>query len=151
MRNAHSRYGAWYNRKHGREGKVAYDRPKTLEIEDHESHMRVMFYGDCNPVRVGLVKHPTEYRHSSCRFYAFGEKSKQTEQLDPPAWYIALGRTPRERQRRYRQLLDAYLRSIDLLEDRESYCQGRFIGQLLWCEQRKRDLREAAKARAGPS
>ena len=120
MRNAHSRFGAEYNRRNHRQGKVAYDRPKTTEVDDDRGVLTAMFYGDANPVRAGLVSHPSRYRHSSYRFYAYGEKSEVTAHLTPPPAYLALGKTPKARQRKYRQLCDAYLRQVGLINDRPS-------------------------------
>jgi putative transposase len=117
MRNAHSRFGAEYNRRNNRYGKVAYDRPKTVPIDSHASMLAVMFYLDANPVRAGLVRHPSRYRHSSYRFYAYGERNELTRDLVPPDAYLSLGRTARERQRNYRRLCDEYLRLNDLLDD----------------------------------
>ncbi len=144
MRNAHSRFGARYNRKYKRKGKVACERPKTLEIENDAGLMRCMFYSDCNPVRAGLARHPTEYRYSSCRFYAYGERNEFTDFLDVPAWYIALGRTATERQQRYRQLLDAYMRESGLLPD-PTMCRGHFLGSELWKLRRREELSEALR------
>jgi len=53
MRRAHSRFGAGYNRRHDRQGKVAYDRPNTSEIENDHQILRVMFYGNINPGTCG--------------------------------------------------------------------------------------------------
>jgi len=118
MRNGHSRFGQGFNRRHDRQGKVAYDRPKTVEVEDDEAVKRLMFYGDCNPVRAGMCSHPSQYRHSSYRFYAYGEKSELTKDLTPPKAYLALGDTPAKRQRRYRQACDIYMRQRGLIDDR---------------------------------
>jgi len=120
MRNAHSRFGAGYNRRHNRQGKVAYDRPKTSEIENEWEVLKVMFYCDANPVRAGLVSHPSRYRHSSHSFYAYGKKSRYTELLIPPEAYMALGKTAEERRKKYRQLCDWYLRQQGLIQDRPS-------------------------------
>lgn len=121
MRSAHSAFGVYYNRRHDRQGKVAYDRPKTTPIQDDEAVLTVMFYGDANPVAAGLVKHPSHYRgYSSHRFYAYGERSSFTDSLTPPPAYNALGETPKERQRKYRQMCDEYLRHKGLLNDRPS-------------------------------
>src|SRR5512145_2926195 len=120
MRNGHSRFGQQYNRRHDRQGKVAYDRPKTKEIDSHEGVLQVMFYGDANPVRAGMVSHPSRYPHSSYRFYAYGEENETTKHLTPPPAYLALGPTPSARQHKYRSLCDAYLRREGLLDDRPS-------------------------------
>jgi putative transposase len=117
MRNAHSCFAQQYNRRHNRRGKVACERPKTKEVDDEEGLLTVMFYGDANPVRAGMVCHPKSYRWSSYQFYAYGKRDEVTAHLTPPPAYLALGRTPAERQRKYRQRCDAYLRSKGLLDD----------------------------------
>ena len=79
MRRAHSRFGAGYNRRHNRQGKVAYDRPKTSEIENDQQVLRVMFYGDVNPVRAGMVSHPSKYGFSSYKYYACGKRGNNRQ------------------------------------------------------------------------
>lgn len=117
MRNAHSRFAQQYNRRHGRRGAVACERPKTKEVDDEKGLLTVMFYGDANPVRAGIVRHPKSYRWSSYQYYAQGKRDAVSQHLTPPPAYQALGRTARERQRKYRELCDAYLRAAGLLDD----------------------------------
>jgi len=118
MRNAHSRFGFGYNRRHNRLGKVAYDRPKTVEIKNEYEVLRTMFYCDANPVRAGIVSHPSNYKHSSYMFYAFGIRNKYSKHLTPPEGYLAGGKTAAERRKKYRQLCDLYLREQGLIDDR---------------------------------
>lgn len=152
MRRAHSRFGAGYNRRHKRQGKVAYDRPKTCEIENHHQLLRVMFYGDANPVRAGIVSHPSRYPFSTYQFYAYGKKSSYTRSIEAPQAYLQLGATPKERQRKYRKLCDSYLREAGLIEDSGAKeMEARFIGSPVWYRSRRRDSLEVQKyARAGP-
>lgn len=145
MRNAHSRYGMYYNKKYERQGKVSYDRPKTQEVEDQHGLMRLMFYMDCNPVMAGIVKHPTEYKYSSCRFYAYGDVNDFTKHLDLPNWYMELGNTARKRQKKYRKLLDAYMRENEMLKDKKELFESIFIGRQLWRETRARIFKEQTK------
>ncbi len=91
-----------------RRGPVGMDRSKTLVVEDQQALMRVMFYIDFNPVRAGLVDDPADWLFSSYRFYAFGEVNEWTQYLTPPDFYLALGRTPRQRQAAYRRLARIY-------------------------------------------
>ncbi|MDJ0761447.1 MAG: hypothetical protein QNJ97_00540 [Myxococcota bacterium] len=117
MRNAHSRFGMGYNRRHGRQGKVAYDRPRTTEIKNEYEVLKTMFYCDANPVRAGIVYHPSNYKHSSYRFYAFGERNKYTAHLTPPQAYLGCGKTAAARRKKYRRLCDLYLRQQSLIDD----------------------------------
>jgi len=148
MRRAHSRFGARYNRRHNRQGKVAYDRPKTSEIENEHQVLRVMFYGDVNPVRAGMVSHPSKYAFSSYKYYACGEKSIYAQHLTPPRGYLKLGKTSEARQRRYRQLCDEYMREAGLIADSPSEeMEARFIGAVAWREQRQPTVRECKHKR----
>lgn len=117
MRKAHGRYGLWYNRKHDRQGKVAYDRPKTKEVEPGPGVLRAMLYLDLNPVRAGIVRHPSRYIYSTHRYYAWGEKNALSKGVNPPDEYLALGKTPSERQKKYRSICDAYMRELGLIDD----------------------------------
>jgi putative transposase len=152
MRRAHGWFGARYNKRHNREGKVARDRPKTCEIENKYHVLRVMFYGDANPVRAGMVSHPSRYPFSSYQFYANGKKNEFTKFLTPPPAYLELGATPQARQRKYRQLCDQYLRASDLLDDRPcEEMEARFIGNSVWSEMRRAELLKAQKAQSRAS
>ena len=151
MRNAHSRYGMYYNRKYDRQGKVAYDRPKTSEIQNIEEHLqRVMFYCDANPVRAGIVKHPSNYEYSSYKFYAFGKRDEYTEHLEMPTWYLKLGKTAKERQKKYRQLCDEYLRKAGYIDNIPEQMECRFIGDGAWQKTRKLLMKKTKRMRDGP-
>ena len=65
-----------------------------------------------------MVSPPSRYQHSSHRYYAYGEGSEATEGLTPPPAYQRLGRTAKERQKKYRQRCDQYLRRVGLIDDR---------------------------------
>ena len=78
----------------------------------------MMFYGDANPVKAGMVSHPSRYQYSSYHYYAYGKKNRFSERLTPPPEYLALGKTPAERQKRYRERCDEYLRAQGLIDDR---------------------------------
>jgi putative transposase len=134
MQRAHGRFGLRYNKRHGRLGKVAYDRPKTIRIQDDDEDMRCTFYIDCNPVRAGLTKHPTDLlwnEFSSCRFYALGKRNRFADMIDFPDWYMRLGKNWRQRQSKYRSLLDRYLVQEGLKRD-PRMTRGYFLGGEPW-------------------
>ena len=60
-----------------------------------------MRYIESNPVQAGLVRKPEDYRWSSHRANALGEDDAL---VTPHPLYYALGRTPAERQARYREM-----------------------------------------------
>jgi putative transposase len=147
MRRSHGLFGMMYNRRHDRIGKVAHSRPKTLKVQDDDQLKTLMFYIDCNPVRAGIVKHPTNVlwkEFSSCRYYCYGEKNSYSEMLTEPEWYLKLGKTPRQRQRKYRSKLDKYLVEQGMKRD-PAMSWGHFIGGELWVSEMRKKLSEALK------
>lgn len=129
-RSAHASFALWLNRRLNRKGPVAQDRFKSLLAQDQAALRRLMFYIDWNPVRAGLCGHPSEYRFSSYRYYAYGEVNDWTRHLTPPPWYIELGETARQRQQEYRRLCDEYYYGEDFVTDsfRRSLETGPAIG-----------------------
>jgi REP element-mobilizing transposase RayT len=147
MQRAHGKFGLDYNKRHKRLGKVALDRPKTLTIENNEREMRCMFYIDCNPVRAKIIKHPTDALwkdFSSCRYYAYGKKNKYDEMIELPEWYLNLGKTPKERQKKYRSLLDKYMVEEGLKRN-PNMSYGYFLGSESWIIDKKNRLSELRK------
>jgi len=143
-RSSHSSFGRWLNLRLKRRGPVAQDRPLTVAVEDQEALKRVMFYGDWNPVRAGICKHPKDYCFSSYRFYAFGEVNAWTACLTPPLWYLELADTPEERQALYRKLCDEYYEGKLLPETAEAE-GGPAFGRPAFMAHRLRFLRAAVK------
>lgn len=140
VRSAHCSIGRWVNKTLGRRGPVAQDRPKTVVAQNQEQLKRIMFYLDWNPVRAGLCKHPSEYRFSSYRYYAFGEINEWTMHLTQPRWYLNLGSTPKARQKAYRVLCDVYRNKEWLPTEEEADC-SHFIGSDVAVAQRKALMR----------
>ena len=150
MRRSHGIFGLMYNRRHDRIGKVAHGRPKTLRVQDDEQMKTLMFYIDCNPVRAGIIKNPTDIRwkdFSSCRFYCFGEKNSYSDMLTLPKWYKKLGKTARQRQRKYRSMLDKYLVKKGMKRD-PTMSSGHFIGGELWVSEMRKKLSAALKKKS---
>ena len=139
MRRAHGRFGLRYNRAHARLGKVAHDRPKTLRIQDARVEQKVLFYIFANVVKSGKSKDAghIRFRNSSAfRFYAYGEKNDYSEMLSYPDWYMALGKTPKLRQRKFRSLFNRYLFNQGLIEHPE-FETGFLIGDAAWIERER--------------
>jgi putative transposase len=132
MRRHHARYGAYFNKDRGRSGKVAEDRPKTCLIGDDTHMMRVTFYVHANPVRAGMVKNARDYQWSTHRLYAFGIRDEWMKFIQLPGWYMRLGKNMAQRQRRYRELYERYLKE----DSRRSYgatiLRSLFLGPKEW-------------------
>ena len=144
MRRAHSRFANKLNRREKRSGAVANDRPKTKPIEDVCGQMRVLLYILTNPVRAGITKDPKHLNLalcSSCRFLAYGETNEYTDLLTLPSWYIALGKTPKKRQAKFRALLDQYLVKSGLKRD-PKLSDGLYIGSKEWADKMLAEARE---------
>jgi putative transposase len=70
--------------------------------------LRCYRYIEMNPVRAEMVKHPSEYRWSSYRASAYGEKN---EHLVPHDLYTALSENIETRQKAYRELFNTEINS----------------------------------------
>lgn len=132
MRHSHGLFGARYNRAQKRSGKVAEGRPKTSLIQETTIHqMNVHFYIEANPIRAGLNNLNNLHLNTFCSFgfYAYGINSKFSHLLTIPDWYLELGKTPKERQSRYRDLFKQYIEK-NLKET--LYYFKKFIGDADW-------------------
>jgi putative transposase len=135
MRNHHARYGAHFNKLHGRCGKVAQDRPHTTQLQDERAAMTATFYVLANPLRAGVCKDLRNYRFCSYHFFAFGQRPRGMPFLQYPEWYLALGQTPGIRQRIFRSLFFDYLKSTGVVSRHLSHLY--FLGSPLWIAERK--------------
>jgi REP element-mobilizing transposase RayT len=139
MRNHHSRYGRYFNDRCGRCGKVAQDRPHTTLIQDENHAMTATFYLLANPLRANLCRDLRSYPFSTFRFYAFGQKHPAMPFIEYPEWYLALGRTPKERQQIFRNLFFNYLRAKGLAPT--GYSRVPFLGDPLWVFGRRQETK----------
>jgi len=130
MRDHHSRYGVFYNKKFKRIGKVAYDRPRTCLIEDNEYSMRATFYIHANPVRAGITKNAADYKWTTHKLYAFGKREPYMKNVVFPDWYMSLGDTWEKRRAKYRRLFDQYLLENGLIK--QDFLWKKFYGSILW-------------------
>lgn len=75
---------------------------RSPSIQPDGRHLlTVMRYGDLNPVKAGLTDNPSNWKDSSFRFYALGERN---DLIDVAPDYLALGHSPAARRKAYRQL-----------------------------------------------
>ena len=134
MRYAHGLFGSRYNRWNKRSGKVAESRPKTSLIENTEHEIRVHFYIEANPIRANICKPENlkNYKFNSFKFYAYGIKDEFNSLLTIPQWYLELGRTMKERQKKYRKLFYEYLMEQSEYKINPKVFEGHFIGSSLW-------------------
>lgn len=95
------RYVQYYNRRHGRTGTLWDGRYRDPVVADDRYLFSCLRYIEHNPVKARMVSSPEAHRWSSYRFHACGEPSAW---LVPHPLYLALGKTPKERQAAYRAL-----------------------------------------------
>jgi len=137
FRVVNSLFARKFNKKHGRRGQVVMDRFKSPLIKTGEDLLNVMLYIDLNPKRAQMVKHPRDYPWSSYSFYAYG---KANPLIDPPESYLSLGKTPEERQKRYRELVEEILRND--WKEKKPYSSVPFIGDPDWIKEKTEELKK---------
>lgn len=127
-------FARWYNRRTKGRGQVVMERLRSPRIQPSSSHqLTVMRYGDLNPVRAGLVRSPKDWRWSSFRHYALGERHPL---IDDAPEFLALGRTGPERRAAYKALFAQPL-SVSLRARRPDLVDFPFVGDVPWVSARR--------------
>jgi len=145
-RTVNSQLARYINKKYGRCGSVVMDRPKTIVLQRDEDVLRVMRYIDLNPVRAGMVKSPKDYRWSSYRHYAYGEKDPL---IDECAVYKSLAFSPYRRRQIYQGFFSRALAQVNLRR-RSDLMDVYFVGTVSWVERRLQEVQGAIKSREDP-
>jgi putative transposase len=123
----------YFNKKNNRKGQVVMERLRSPMISPDGRHcLTVMRYGDLNPVRAGLVKSPKDWRFSSYRHYAFGEKNPL---IDDAPDYLALGSNFIQRRIAYQNFFAQKL-VLPLLSKHSYFTIVPFIGDGSWLSDR---------------
>ncbi len=98
------RFSRWYNRRYERKGYFWSDRFKSVIIETGEALLNCLAYIELNPVRVGIVDKPEDYRWCSLGYRArlgTGENF-MTLNLGLPSY---ANKSEKERFRLYREFV----------------------------------------------
>jgi putative transposase len=69
MKGLQVSYAYYFNKKYARIGHLFQDRFKSEVVEDDQYLLTVVRYVHHNPVKAGMVNHPSEYRWSSYNIY----------------------------------------------------------------------------------
>ena len=101
MKRINLKYYNHYKRRYGYCGHFWQDRFKSLLIDRDEYLLACGLYIERNPVRAKIAKTAEEYKYTSYKVYAYGEKDGVTEE-DP--FYTEIGKSEKQRQQAYRQL-----------------------------------------------
>ncbi len=89
------------NKAYHRSGTMWEGRFKSSLVDEEAYCLACYRYIEMNPVRAGMVGHPSEYRWSSHAFNALGEPSAI---LTPHSTWLGLGSTDTDRQHAYQAL-----------------------------------------------
>ena len=106
MRDLGQRYVQYFNRRHKRTGTLWEGRYRSCIAESALYVLGCYRYIETNPVRAGMVDHPTGYLWSS---YAVNSGMRSDPLIAPHAEYRALAIEPAKRHAAYRGLFEPRL------------------------------------------
>jgi putative transposase len=137
------RYVRYVNDRYRRTGTLWEGRYKSCPVDSDEHLLRCHRYIELNPVRAAMVADPADHPDSSYRANALGRSDAL---LTPHAQYLALGATPKHRQKAYREFVGQAVSDDDLDLIRQRLQRQHALGS-----ERFRTMIEAQLARAaGP-
>lgn len=138
FRIVNSRFAIGVNKKLKRCGQVVRDRFRSPQIQDEAKLIQTMIYHDLNEVRAGKANDPRDNEFSSYAHYAYGKKDPLITQ---PEFYRTLGKTDKERQMNYREMVLEILVSAPRKRNGE-YTDKLFIGDPIWVEKKYQELKK---------
>jgi putative transposase len=118
-------YVQYYNYCYQRTGTLWEGRYKATLIDTEAYLLTCMRYIELNPVRAGMVAHPSEYPWSSYHHNALGQPN---DWVTPYLEYRRLGKTAEERQAAYRQLFKHHIPEKSITEIREATNKAWVLG-----------------------
>ena len=118
-------YVQYYNYRYQRTGTLWEGRYKATLMDSEAYLLTCMRYIELNPVRAGMVSHPSKYPWSSYHHNARGQPDGL---VAPYLEYRRLGKTDAERQATYRQLFKYHLPDRSVSEIREATNKAWVLG-----------------------
>jgi putative transposase len=118
-------YVQYYNYTYQRTGTLWEGRYKSTLIDSEAYLLTCMRYIELNPVRAGMVAHPSEYPWSSYHCNALGLTD---DLVVPHIEFMRLGLTRDARQAEYRQLFKHHISEISLNEIRDATNKSWVLG-----------------------
>ncbi len=137
------RYVRYVNDRYHRTGTLWEGRYKSCLVDSEDYLLRCYRYIELNPVRARMTADPLDYPWSSHRCNARGVSDNLVQ---PHASYLALGRTPRDRQEVYRDLV---LETVDP-SDTEAIRLHLQRGYALGSERFRKAIEAQLNRRVGP-
>lgn len=141
-------YVQYFNYCYQRTGTLWEGRYKATLIDSESYLLTCMRYIELNPVRAGMVKHPSVYLWSSYRCNAMGEPN---EIISPHLEYWRLGKSEQERQAAYRRLFRHHVSEESTNAIREATNKAWVLGSDRFKQriQKQLERRVAPAARGG--
>jgi putative transposase len=103
MRDLGQRYVQYFNRRHARSGTLWEGRYRSCVVESSRYVLGCYRYIELNPLRAGMVHHPSSYLWSS---YAVNSGMRGDPLIAPHAEFFALGTDAGKRHAAYRALFE---------------------------------------------
>lgn len=141
-------YVQYFNYRYRRTGTLWEGRYKATLIDTEAYLLTCMRYIELNPVRAGMVSHPSEHPWSSYHHNAMGQPN---DLVRPYLEYRRLGKTDEERQAAYRRLFKHHIPEKNLTEIREATNKAWVLGNDLFKQriQKRLERRVEPEARGG--
>ena len=141
-------YVQYFNHRYHRTGTLWEGRYKATLIDSESYLLTCMRYVELNPVRAGMVSHPSEYRWSSYHFNALGHADAL---VTPHLEYRRLDKLPEARRAAYRQLFRHHIAEREVTAIREATNKAWALGSDRFKQrvQRQLERRVEPKARGG--
>ena len=117
MKHLGQRYVQYVNRMYRRSGTLWEGRFRSCLTQSEAYVLACYRYIELNPVRAGMIGHPSAYRWSS---FAVNAQGDQSNLITPHEQYLSLGRSADERHAAYRQLFRAGLDPYVVVAIREA-------------------------------
>jgi putative transposase len=136
-------YVQYFNYTYERTGTLWEGRYRATVIDSEQYLLTCMRYIELNPVRAGMVAHPSEYPYSS---YPHNAKGKAEPLVQPHALYQRLGGTAEERQAAYRALFKARIPEATLSEIRDATNKAWALGN----DRFRQEIEKLAERQAAP-
>lgn len=119
------RYVHYFNARHERSGTLWEGRYRSTLVDSETYLLTVYRYIELNPVRAGIVSHPSHYPWSS---YAFNAAGQPDQLITSHESYQVLGANSQERQEAYRALFDGRIPESDIRQIRSATNQAWVLG-----------------------
>jgi putative transposase len=143
MQSVGRRYVQYFNFTYGRTGTLWEGRYKATLVDSERYLLTCCRYIELNPVRAGIVEHPSQYRWSSYSANALGQPDSL---LTMHPLYLALGSDGAARCAAYRELFRNDIDDDTLCKIREATNKGWALGH----ERFHSDIAELLNRRARP-